>query len=127
MLQFSSTGLNELHHLTQQAKSFIIEQDYILLSSITNSIRKDRSISEADYARLIDLIESYTQEGNLSMSPMPLSDSSESAIESTPTIEDEDMAHISLLNLRFFLLSYSGITNSPQTGQNAGLSLEHSP
>lgn len=126
MLRFSSTGLNELHHLTQQVKSFILEEDYILLSSITNSIRADGSIDEVDYTRLVSLVENYTKEGNLAIQPHTIVDPSDGSAIHVLTQENEEIAYISLLNLRLFLLSYSGIDNpSLQAEQTPGLSLEY--
>lgn len=126
MLRFSSTGLNELHHLTQQVKSFILEEDYILLSSITNSIRADGSIDEVDYTHLVSLVESYTKEGNLGIPPHTIVDPSDGGAIHVLTQENEEIAYISLLNLRLFLLSYSGIDNpSLQAEQTPGLSLEY--
>ena len=119
MLRFSSTGLNELHHLTQQVKPFILEEDYILLASIINSIRADGSIDEIDYTRLVSLVESYTKESNLGIQPHPIIDSS------VPTQGNEETAYISLLNFRLFLFSYSGVDDLSHTGLNIGLSLEH--
>lgn len=124
MLRFSSTGLNELHHLTQQVKPFILEEDYILLASIINSIRADGSIDEIDYTRLVSLVESYTKESNLGIPPHPIIDSSDGSATPVPTQGNEETAYISLLNFRLFLFSYSGVDDLSHTGLNIGLSLE---
>ena len=125
MLRFSSTGLNELHHLTQQVKPFILEEDYILLSSITNSISADGDIEEIDYSRLVDLIESYTQEGDLGGPPHLICGLSDGSAIPHSAQENEETPYISLLNFRLFLLLYSGIDISSQAGLNMGLSLEY--
>ena len=125
MLRFSSAGLRELCQMVQQVKPFISERDYILLSSITNFVRLDGNIREADYARLISIVENYTLEHGLVTPPRPLSFQSDRAATPDLIQDCEEMSHICLLNLRYFLLSYSGIDNSPQACQGLELSLEN--
>lgn len=124
VLRFSSAGLRELCHLTQQAKPFISEQDYILLSSITNSVRPDGNVSEADYARLISIAENYTRERGLATQPQPLNVPSDGAAAPALAQDSEEISYICLLNLRYFLLSYSGIDHFPQESQGLELLLE---
>lgn len=114
MLCFSPSGLVELRHLAEQIKPYISDADYIQLSSIANSIRDDGCIEERDYSKLISLVENYTKEGNLHLPPSRLENTVE-ANDVFPDQEDEDIAYISLLNFRYFLLSYAGVNPSTRS------------
>lgn len=127
MLRFSTTGLHELNHLIQQVKPFISEQDYILLSTIANSIREDRVIAETDYIRLIRLVEAYIRAGNCCTPPCNLSNSFKNINTSPSTSQPiyEEISHINLLNLQLFLLSYSGVDAVRQENLNSSIMLEY--
>lgn len=128
MIYFSSTGLKELYNLIQQVKPFLLEADYILISSISNSVCEDGGIEEADYTRLVSIIESYTREGSLGMPPrrLPVSGLSNqvNSHKITETNNIDEIAYISLITLLVFLLSCSGIEISPQVDRTLNRSFE---